>query len=112
MRIPMRYLASAILVTLISVQGARSQEVRLTSGCMEAYRSITALKFNDANRILASEKELYPDNLYILYLENYMDFLTIFIGEDEQQFEWLEENKSLRTERIEKLDDMDPFRNY
>ncbi|MEJ2596043.1 MAG: hypothetical protein P8100_13190, partial [bacterium] len=72
----MRIFISALLIILLNLQTTFSQEVKLTHGCKEAYQSIISLKFNDARSILAGEKENLPDNLYILYLENYFDFLT------------------------------------
>ncbi len=108
----MRIFISALLIILLNLQSSISQEVELTDGCKEAYQSIIALKFNDARRILDQEKEALPDNLYIPYLENYLDFLTIFIDEDEEQFNRLEENKSSRVDQIRKLDDSSAFRNY
>lgn len=70
--------------------------------CQQAYRSIISLEFNEARRLLESEQHQNPKNLIPVYLENYIDFLTLFIGEDRNQFEKLKANRSKRIDLLEK----------
>jgi len=70
--------------------------------CQQAYRSVILLRFKEARQKLQSEKQQNPTNLVPVYLENYIDFLTLFIGEDRAEFEKL---KSLKSKRIHLLED-------
>jgi len=87
-------------------------EVILNDKCNKAYQDILALKFNTAKILLNQEKHENPENLYVLYLENYIDFLSVFISEDYSLFTQLEENKSGRIDQIKKLDNKSPYRNF
>jgi hypothetical protein len=87
-------------------------QILVTNGCKQAYQDILSLKFNDARQQLELEKMARPGNTYILYLENYIDFLTLFIGENEENFHLLEDNKSERLEQISKLSDASPYKKY
>jgi hypothetical protein len=87
-------------------------QVDLNENCLSAYKDIIALRFSDARLSLAEERSSHPENMMVPYLENYMDFLTVFISEDEEEFDFLEENKSQRIDLIKKLSDTSRFRNY
>ncbi len=54
--------------------------------CESAYQDILSLRFKKAEKLLMTEKSENPDNLYVPYLENYIDFLSVFISEDETLF--------------------------
>ena len=60
-------------------------QVDVNDNCKLAYKDILALRFDSAEVKLDQEKTLNPDNLFVPYLENYIDFLTVFISEDETQ---------------------------
>jgi len=102
---------SLVFILLFTALIFRGQVV-LTEGCKQAYNDILALKFGDARFQLEVEKNANPDNTYIIYLENYIDFLTLFIGENEDDFDFLESNKSERIEQISKLSDDSPYKKY
>ncbi len=102
---------SLVFILLFSVLVSQGQVV-LTDGCKQAYNDILSLKFNDARIQLQSEKVFNPNNTYIVYLENYIDFLTLFIGENEDDFHFLEDNKFDRIKQINKLGDESPYKKY
>ena len=52
-----------------------------------AYSNIINLNFDEALLILESQKNINPDNSFILLNENYIDFLKILIGEDRSYYE-------------------------
>jgi len=77
--------------------------------CQQAYHSIQSLRFSEAKLRLQSEKQSNPTNLIPLYLENYIDFLTLFIGEDRSVYELLKSSKSKRISLLEKGNKDSPF---
>jgi hypothetical protein len=107
----MRFLffISFLALPMFSISQAN---VILNVRCNEAYQDILALKFDKAKILLAQEKLENPENLYIPYLENYIDFLSVFISEDYSLFTQVEANKSERIDLIKKLDDKSPYRNF
>ncbi|MCK9220095.1 MAG: tetratricopeptide repeat protein [Bacteroidales bacterium] len=80
--------------------------------CQATYQSIFRLQFLEANRLLVLEKQQNPTNLVPVLLENYIDFLTLFIGEEKTQFHQLEPNKSKRITLLEKGDKNSPYYNF
>jgi len=101
-----------VFAYLFGIYNLQSQEVVLTENCKSAYEDILSLKFGGGRILLQSEKAENPDNVYTDYLENYIDFLQLFIGENEDDFKFLEHNKSERIKKINKLDDSSPYKKY
>lgn len=64
------------------------------------YAEIMNLRFPKAKSLIAEMKEKEPDNLIRLQLENYIDFFTVYITEEEATFKRLEKNKDIRIARI------------
>lgn len=78
-----------------------AQNFDFNADCKSAYREIVSLRFDQGASLLGKEKSLHPDNQMVLVLENYSDFLQLFISEDRQLFEQKENNKDLRINLIE-----------
>ncbi len=103
---------AGLLVLLLVPLLFQAQTVVLTEGCQSAYNDILSLKFDAGQKKLEAEKAAKPDNLYPVYLENYIDFLTLFIGENKDDLDRLEDNKSVRLELISRLSDTSPYKKY
>ncbi|PCH68407.1 MAG: hypothetical protein COC01_03860 [Bacteroidetes bacterium] len=90
------------LVFLLLIQLAAFAQFEFNTNCEKAYENILALRINDAKSIIEKEKTANPNNLTVLYLENFIDFFTIFLNENKEEFKNLEANKDIR---LKKLDD-------
>ena len=66
---------------------AGSGQFTFDANCLNAYRSVLSLKFAEAKEFLGEERRADPSNLVPVYLEDYMDFLTVFIGQEKEAFE-------------------------
>ena len=77
--------------------------------CNNAYKAILSMRFKDASDCLDLEKKLQPDNRITAYLENYIDFMTLFIDEDRAKFEKLRGNEAVRVKFLEKADKSSPY---
>ncbi|MCK9424112.1 MAG: hypothetical protein M0Q38_16120 [Bacteroidales bacterium] len=96
---------------LLFISSARSQYF-FNDRCREAYRNIFSLQFREAEKILEIEKKQEPANLIPVSLENYIDFLTLYIGEEKSVFNKLISNKSKRIRQLEKGQKDSPYYNY
>ncbi|MFZ4464477.1 MAG: hypothetical protein ACOYN5_11550, partial [Bacteroidales bacterium] len=78
-----------------------AQDLDFNEDCKTAYREIVSLRFEQGKKMLEKEKSVHPENQIPLILENYIDFLQLFISEDKQLFERLESNKEFRINIID-----------
>ena len=72
------------------------------NNCREAYQSILSLHFNEAGKQLNVEKTMHPSNLIPVYLENYIDFLKVFIGEEPSVFEKFRKAFEMRSDLLKR----------
>ena len=70
---------------------------------------ITSLKFESARQSIDSIRGDDPDNLIPVVLENYIDFLTIIVGENKAEFDSLENMLSERIRKLKKGDIKSPW---
>ncbi len=101
-----------ITFVFLSLSSSSQPQVIINDNCKKAYQEILSLRFEEAEQILETEKAANPNNIYVPYLENYIDFLSVFISEDETMFDRLEENKSERIDQIKKLSNTSPYRDF
>lgn len=101
-----------ILFVITFSSSCYTQVVLNNSNCRNAYEDILSLKFDDARSKIIIEKQLNPNNVFIYYLENYIDFLTVTISEDESIFDSVDNAITFRINKIKELDDSSPYKNY
>lgn len=77
--------------------------------CKDAFQLILGLQFDKARLTLQEEKKANPSNLIPVYLENHIDFLTLFIGENRVQFDQLKVNKGNRIDKLENGSEDSPY---
>ena len=87
---------------------ARSQFV-FDENCMHAYKALLSMRFEDAKQSLDLEKKVNPSNRIPVYLDNYLDFLTLFIDENPEQFKQLNRNEYIRLKFLEQANDNSPY---
>ncbi len=83
-----------------------TDEVRL------AYQRALELRVEESSLLLAGEKRDHPNNYMVYFVENYLDFMRVFIDEDEDAFDALTKNKDRRLELIEAGDSDSPYYLY
>jgi tetratricopeptide (TPR) repeat protein len=54
--------------------------------CRQAYHEIVQLKLSNGQQLLNAEKTQHPNNLVPFFLENYIDFFTLFFNEDPAEY--------------------------
>lgn len=82
------------------------------SNCTEAYSAIISLKFHEGKKLIEIEKTANPNNNIPYLLDNYIYFLTVFIGEEESVFKELKDKKDEILDRLKDGDKTSPYHKY
>lgn len=77
-----------------------------------AYEYAISLRFEESNRLLNDLKNTEPDNLVPIYIENYIDFLTVIIDEDKSYLKNIRDKKEFRLQKIKSGDPSSPYNLY
>jgi len=85
------------------------QDEYLTDDLIEAYEHIKVLDFTPAQDLLQISKATDPSNPLNYYFENYIDFLSLFILEQEDLYESRRNNKSFRLKKIRDTNPNSPY---
>jgi len=78
----------------------------------KSYSHIIDLEFEAANKLLQIEEKENPNNTIIILYQNYIDFLTVLIGEEEDFFIASKVKKSNRIDLIQAGDHTSPYYLY
>jgi hypothetical protein len=106
-----KYLLAIFLLLLISNVNAQ-YSYDFNENCYEAYHAITSLKLDKGQLLLNQEKERNPTNNIPYLLENYIYFFKLFIGEEEAEFNKLEDLKDEIIDRLKEGDENSPYYRY
>jgi tetratricopeptide (TPR) repeat protein len=77
--------------------------------CRKAYEDIIELKLNSGKQILEAEKKTHPNNLIPYFLDNYIDFFTLFFNEDPEEYRRRKPFLEQRLAQLKKGDPASPF---
>ena len=100
------------IMLLIAGSTAGQYNYDFNERCRKAYAEIISLKFDTGKILIEEEKKLHPDNNIPYLLDNYIYFLTAFIGENEEEFDELEDRKDEVIDRLEDGDQTSPYYRY
>ncbi len=78
----------------------------------KAYRLILSLRLDEGRAVIERIKVSEPNNALVYLVEDYIDFFTLFIGEDKASFERLVKNKKIRLKQIKASDRSSPYYLY
>ncbi|GLR19000.1 hypothetical protein GCM10007940_36160 [Portibacter lacus] len=74
-----------------------------------AYELIIAMRFDEAQDLIKKIKRDQPEDLLVYHIENYIDFISIFISEEKDEFKAKEPNKDIRLAKLKQGDANDPY---
>jgi hypothetical protein len=92
------WIFGALTIYSLSLAG---QEFRYSASCQKGYEAIFKLKFQEGKDWLLKARQEDPNNLLVDYIENYVDFLALYISEDDDLFKRLSGNKDKRIIRMQ-----------
>lgn len=111
----MRSLLSFVLLGVIVFQ---TSEIRaegyfdFNTPARQIYKKIFELRLNEAQSLIARMKLREPDNLIAYHLENYVDFFTIYVSEDEEAYDRIKVNRDRRLDKVAEGDRNSPYYLY
>lgn len=105
----MKYLSLILFIFLLANPIQATGRFDFSAEAREAYDLATQLRLTEAKAKVAQIKITDPDNLTAYYIENYIDFFTIFINEDKKEFQRLEKAKDQRIKKIKEGDSSSPY---
>ena len=103
---------SCIVALLPTGLLAQDNHYDFNAACLEAYTRIFELRFDEAQDILDAERSADASNLIPVFLENYIDFLALFLSEEDDRFQATEANKEVRLAILKKGDKSSPYYLY
>lgn len=110
----MKYYKFIILyfIILLSFPKCIIASFNYSDNCLKASKLIYNLQFDEAKIIIQGEKKLNPSNKIPLVLENTIDFLTLFIGQNKSILDKTKENIDSRIQILRDNPEQTPFYNY
>ncbi len=96
----MRSLLLSFLAVL-AVSTGFSKEYKITPQCEKALEHILSFRLNSAKKIIAAERSSNPDNMYLHYLDNWVDMMELVAYEDEDHYEEFLDNFDDRLDLME-----------
>lgn len=73
-----------------------AQQFNYNAQCQKAYQAIFKLKIKEGNQLLFNEKQSNKENLLPYFLENYSDFLILYLSDDASLYKKLVSKKDER----------------
>lgn len=77
-----------------------------------AYQNALSLRLTEARATIELMKRNEPDNLMAIYVENYLDFVTIFANDNESEYRRLSNNMDKRLDKLSRGDRQSPYYLY
>lgn len=89
------------------------QAFDFNTNCQKAYRHILCFQLDQGRALLQKEREANPNNVIVPFIDNYADFLELFIGEDPYLLDKGLDRKDERLDAISDTKDKDsPYYTY
>lgn len=100
----------AILAFLLLASIAKAEKVyEFNSTCQQAYQEIIKLKINNGIALIEKAKQQNPDNLIPIYLESYVDLVSLFFNEDAAEYALKKPKLEERIKLLEQGPQNSPF---
>ena len=111
----MRFSTLILLLTFLLGTGSTLQAegyFEYNASAQRIYKKIFELRLNEAQSLVARLKLREPNNLVAYHLENYVDFFTIYVSEDESAYERMKANRDRRLEVVRGGNENSPYYLY
>ncbi len=100
---------SLLMACLPSQRACAQYHYDFNPSCQKAYEEIVRLKLASGKELIVAEKKVHPNNLIPYFLENYIDFFTLFFNEDPEEYKRRKPGQELRLNLMKRGDAKSPF---
>ncbi|MBA4198698.1 MAG: hypothetical protein C0459_14205 [Chitinophaga sp.] len=107
-----RFIISFLLMLCFAVNTKAEKVYEFNSTCQQAYSEMLKLKFNAAKSLTAKAKQANADNLIPDFIDNYIDFFTLFLNEDAGEYKRLKPIIESRINSFKEGQTSSPFNLY
>ncbi len=97
---------------LINRPSLSAQTFDYTATCKQAYQSIFKLKLSEGLQLLEKEKKDNPKNYLPYFIENYADFLKLYINDNQKLYDATEPKVEARLEKLKSGTPNSPYYLY
>lgn len=104
-----KHIGAFFLLLSIYASASGQKAFEFNERCKQAYSAITQFRFEKGQVLLNQEKQLNPNNLIPVFLENYIDFFVLFFNEDPSEYKKRLPNLAGRLDILSKGDQSSPF---
>lgn len=104
-----RLLALLLFLPMLAFPLRAAKYFEFTPNAREAYSQAISLRFGESYASLARMKLEDPNNLIVHHIENYIDFFTLCITEDEEAYRRLKKKRDMRLEQVRSGDPSSPY---
>jgi hypothetical protein len=101
-----------LLCALLPLLAKAEKKFDFNENCRAAYHEIIQLKLSAGQQRIDAEKTANPDNLAPCFLENYIDFFTLFFNEDPAVYKARKGNQQTRLQLMDEAPDTDPMKRF
>jgi hypothetical protein len=101
-----------LLATLHFSRNAGAQVYQMGAKEEEIYHQILRLQTPEALSLLEQSQREQPQNLALLHLQHLAEFLQVFVGEQENDYQQLIKNSKQRVQALQKLSGEDPHKRF
>ena len=105
-------LTCIICCLLIGLFAKAEKVYEFNSTCQQAYQEIIKLKINNGVALIEKAKQQNPDNLIPIFLENYVDLVSLFFNEDAAEYAIKKPKLEQRIKLLEEGQQNSPFYKY
>lgn len=101
-----------ITLLLLPLQTYAGGVFDFSDNVKSAYQKVISLQFIDARKEVDAIKRNAPDNLAILFVENYLECARILLDDNEKEYDNLNKNMNKRLDKISRGDRSSPYYLY
>lgn len=98
---------AVILISLLSFKAKANFD--FNNNCIEAYNALFDLRINDAKELIRKEKSIHPNNGIPILLDNYVDYFSLLVSENESDYNRLKSIKISRINALENQNEDSPY---
>jgi tetratricopeptide (TPR) repeat protein len=103
---------SLLLISIFFVVTTRAQTFDFNANCQRAYQAIFKLKIDEGLQLIEKEKKENPKNQMVYFIENYADFLKLYINDNNALYDQLLPKFSARIDKLKDASKNSPYYLY